>query len=646
MLTVIGAGATTSAPVSFTIDTVPPSVSITVPANGSNQQPTLTATAADNLGGSGLASVQFQYSANGGVTWLDAGPAETAAPFSYTFPAPLPDGTYQARAIATDNAGNSVAAASSLATVHSFSSDPDGATPWAGLMQGADGNLYGTTVYGGTHSDGAVFELNPTTGAVSTVASFSGSTSGAYPQAGLIADPGAGGNLYYGTTYGGGVYLKGTVFEVDPSTGVITTLATFTGPNGAYPNGQLFADASGNLYGTTWGDQTDNYGTVFELNPKTLALTTLTTFDRTNGAYPDAGLVADASGNLYGTTSGGGNNANGTVFELNPSTKALTTLIFFNGTDGSMPYCNLIMDSSGNLYGTTDNGGANSDGTVFELNPNASTPALNFLSFSGPNGAYPQAGLVADASGNLYGVAWNGGGDNQGTLFEVDHNFDAITTLSTFDGANGAAPLASLMIDSATGLFYGTTSQGGTSSQGTVFDFSPSATFTISPVSLVATTTLVSSSANPSMFGQSVTFTATVNPNIVGAATPTGSVTFMDGATVFGMGTISNGSAICTTSTLAVASHTITAVYGGDANFSSSTSAGVSQVVSQDATSTLVTSTVNPAVLGQSVTFTATVTPGTGTFDNGGAVQFQVDGSNFGARRRSAAARPASTTRP
>ena len=459
-----------------TIDATPPTVSIAVSVNGA--QPTFSATASDNLGGSGLASVQFQYSADGGATWIDAGPAETAAPFSYTLLTGLTNGTYLDRAIATDNVGNRAISAPSLATLVSLQN----AYPYSGLVMDGSGNLYGTASYGGANSDGTVFELNPSTGVVTTLATFDG-TNGAYPYSSLIMD--GSGNLY-GTTSEGGANSDGTVFELNPGTGLLTTLATFAGANGAYPYSSLVMDSSGNLYGTTQGNFTDNQGTVFELNRTTGVLSTLATFDGTNGASPSAGLILEG-GNLYGTASYGGANSEGTLFEVNLGTGVLTILYSFAGPDGAYPYSGLIPDGSGNLYGTTAQGGANSQGTVFELNP--ATGALRTLaSFDGANGAYPYAGLVMDSSGNLYGTASEGGANANsfGTVFEFNSSTGALSSLAAFDGTNGAYPYSALIIDSSGNLF-GTASQRGANNGGTVVELSP-ATFTIK----ATTPTLVS----------------------------------------------------------------------------------------------------------------------------------------------------------
>ena len=224
----------------------------------------------------------------------------------------------------------------------------------------SSGNLYGTTIEGGSR-DGTVFELAKGSGTITTLASFNG-TNGEYPEAGLVMD--SSGNLY-GTTYGGGALNDGTVFELVHGSGTITTLASFNGDRRCNPFGGLVMDSSGNLYGTTCGRRCGD-GTVFELAQGSGKITTLASFNGTDGANPKAALIMDSSGNLYGTTTGGGASGDGTVFELANGSGTITTLASFNGTDGALPIAGLIMDSSGNLYGTATGGGTSDNGTVFE----------------------------------------------------------------------------------------------------------------------------------------------------------------------------------------------------------------------------------------------------------------------------------------
>lgn len=303
-----------------------------------------------------------------------------------------------------------------LTTIVSF--DENGCRPSARLTADADGNLCGTTECGGATGCGTVFKLNPATGVLTSLASFD-RANGRQPYAGLTAD--ADGHLF-GTTLYGGAHNRGTVFKVDPATGVITTLVSFDGANGRHPYAGLTVDAAGKLYGTTQMGGVNDEGTVFKLDPFTGNLTTLVSFNRANGSHPYAGLTAAANGNFYGTTSSGGAERGGTVFKLNPITNDLTTLVSFDGTNGSMPYAGLITDAVGNLYGTTCYGGTNGVGTVFKLDP-ATGDLTTLVAFDGANGREPHAGLTPDAAGNLYGTTTQGGARVEdtvgGTVFKL-----------------------------------------------------------------------------------------------------------------------------------------------------------------------------------------------------------------------------------
>ena len=259
-----------------------------------------------------------------------------------------------------------------------------------------------------------------------------------------------------------------------PTTG-LTTLVTFDGTNGTQPDAGLIADAAGNLYGTTTYGGANNDGTVFELAAGSYALTTLVSFNGADGAIPEAGLFMDAAGNLYGTTYSGGTNGDGTVFEVAAGTYALSTLVNFNGTNGANPQAGLAADAAGNLYGTTRLGGTYYQGTVFEVA--AGTHALTTLvSFNGTDGANPEAGLIVDAAGNLYGTTAYGGMGyinvdftGYGTVFEVAAKTHALSTLVSFNQTDGANPEATLLAGAA-GVLYGTTVYGGATDEGTVFE--------------------------------------------------------------------------------------------------------------------------------------------------------------------------------
>jgi uncharacterized repeat protein (TIGR03803 family) len=346
----------------------------------------------------------------------------------------------------------------------------NGASPNAGLIQGKDGNLYGTTSTGGPGGGGTVFQMTPL-GTLTNLVSFN-TNNGAEPRAGLIQTPD--GN-FYGTTYNGGSNNAGTVFQL-ATNDALTTLATlaFANTNGAYPIAGLIQDPDGNFYGTTAYGGTNGYGTIFKVATNG-AFALLVSFDNTNGASPYAGLAQANDGSFYGTTYQGGTNGGfGTIFKLTTN-GTFTSLYSFTGTnDGANPYAALVQGADGSFYGTTFYGGTNGYGTVFKFATNDVLTTL--VSFGNTNGANPQANVIQASDGNFYGTTWSGGvftnlsGQGYGTVFKLATN-GTLTTQVSFDGTNGAAPEGGL-IQSADGSFYGTTASGGTNGYGTVFRLS------------------------------------------------------------------------------------------------------------------------------------------------------------------------------
>jgi uncharacterized repeat protein (TIGR03803 family) len=290
----------------------------------------------------------------------------------------------------------------------SLAGTPDAEDPYAGLSRDNAGNLYGTTLYGGTQGGfGTVFKLTPG-GKEIILHSFAGTPDGEDPRSVLMRD--AAGNLYGTTQYGGTQGGFGTVFKLDAK-GKLTLLHSFAGtPDGEDPYSGLLRDNSGSLYGTTqYGGKGGGFGTVFRLDVKG-KLTLLHSFTGTpDGVNPLAGLLRDAAGNLYGTTQYGGTRGGyGTIFKLNAKGK-LTLLHSFGAMpDGQNPYSRLIRDSAGNLYGTTFYGGTSGYGTVFKLVPGGQLIILHSFNYS-PDGAHPIAGLILDKVGNLYGTTSSGG---------------------------------------------------------------------------------------------------------------------------------------------------------------------------------------------------------------------------------------------
>lgn len=367
----------------------------------------------------------------------------------------------------------------------------NGAHPTDNLLIDAAGDLFGTTNNGGS-GDGTAFEIVKTGGAYAsmpfTLVNFNG-LSGKEPFAGLVAD--AAGNLF-GTTTAGGASGDGTVFEIVKTAsgyaGAAITLASFSGLNGINPQAELIVDAAGNLFGTTTGGGASGKGTVFEI-AKTVGAyastpTTLVSFSGPDGFIPFSGLLADAAGNLFGTTAAGGSSFDGTVFEIIKTgsgyASASTVLVNFNVANGLEPHAGLVADRAGNLFGTTVDGGTSNKGTVFEIVKTvagyASTPTT-LVSFNGADGDFPFGGVIVDAAGNLFGTTNQGGASGDGTVFKISKTGGVYsstpTTLVSFNGANGMTPFASLSADPAGNLF-GTTLAGGASNFGTAFEITGS----------------------------------------------------------------------------------------------------------------------------------------------------------------------------
>ena len=301
---------------------------------------------------------------------------------------------------------------------------------------------------------------------LTTLISFNG-TNGAYPQAALTL--GNDGN-FYGTTSSGGSNSNGggTVFQITTN-GVLTTLVSFNGTNGESPFAGLTLGNDGNFYGTTLGLQGIG-GNVFQVTTNGV-LTSLVSFNGNNGAYPYAGLTLGNDGNFYGTTYGGSIN-NGTVFMVT-TIGVLTTLVSFANTNGASPYAGLTLGNDGNFYGTTYNGGSFHYGTIFQVTTNGVLTTL--VSFANTNGANPKAALTLGNDSNFYGTTYHGGSSGEGTVFRVTTN-GILTTLVSFNETNGMYPSAALTLGKD-GNFYGTT-YGGGSYYGTIFQITTNGALT------------------------------------------------------------------------------------------------------------------------------------------------------------------------
>jgi uncharacterized repeat protein (TIGR03803 family) len=333
-----------------------------------------------------------------------------------------------------------ITSAGTLTTLYSFEGS-DGRSPQGTLVQGSDGNLYGTTTYGGAGGYGTVFTIT-TAGALTTLYSFAGSSDGTYPYAGVVQ--GTDGN-FYGTTNQGGTSGSGTVFTITTA-GALTTLYSFAGSDGAYPQGGLVQGTDGNFYGTTNQGGTSDFGTVFTITPAG-ALTTLYSFAGSDGAYPYAGLVQGTDGNFYGTTYQGGTSDSGAVFTITTAGVLTTLYSFANSSDGSYPYAGLIQGTDGNFYGTTSSGGTNGVGTVFRITTAGALTTLHSFAYSSDGGS-PNAGLVQGTDGNLYGTTTQGGATGNGTVFRTT-TAGALTTLHSFLSSDGAKDRKSTRLNSS-----------------------------------------------------------------------------------------------------------------------------------------------------------------------------------------------------
>jgi uncharacterized repeat protein (TIGR03803 family) len=549
-----------------------------------------------------------------------------------------------------------------LKALYSFcaqSGCPDGEDLVAGLIEDSNGILYGTTEHGGPNSWGTVFKIT-LAGALTTLDSFGVANGCASdPESPLVQ---ATNGVLYGTTNCGGINGAGSVFSVTTGGSLNTTYSFCAGPscgdppingdnNGFAPQAGLIQATDGNLYGTTVSGgvnaatSPNGGGTVFKITPNG-GLTTLYSFcslsNCTDGWGPVAGLVQGTDGNFYGTTVYNGYDSAGTVFKITPSGE-LTTLYTFcsqsDCADGSGPSAPLIQATDGNFYGTTSYGGNTSGGTatgwgtIFQITPSGILTTLyTFCSESTSespcaDGGRSFAALVQVTDGNFYGTTSTYGTDSScycGTVFSLSVGLGAfVKTLPTSGKAETAVKILGTDLTGATSVTFNgtaaaftvvssseiTTSVPAGATSGSVTVMTPGSTLISNVPFLIAgspTSTSVTSSRNPSAFGQSVTFTATVSASSV---TPAGTVTFKNGSVTLGTATLVGGVATLTTTTLSAGTHSITAVYNGVPDFSSSTSSALSQVVNPATSTVTLTSSLNPSTLGQSVTFTATVAP-------------------------------------
>ena len=378
-----------------------------------------------------------------------------------------------------------------LSKVVDFSATSVGANPNTSVIQAADGLLYGITPSGGPAGNGTLFSYNPVTALIQKKVDFSNSTNGSNPQAGLVMAPN--GKLY-GMASNGGNNLQGVLYEFDPVGEVYAKKVDFSYPSsGGSPSGSLVLANNGNMYGLTPFGGTLGDGVLFEYVPGSTSVTVkvnfsnstsgrnpygslvlasdgllygmtryggpsdqgvLFSYNPTNGAYaskftfpvtsnginPAGSLIQAANGKLYGTTNGGGANTAGTIFEYDIATNVYTKKIDFNSTNGSGPYGDLVQATNGKLYGMTNGGGANSYGVIFEYDPILPSPVVKYDFNIASSGAYPYGNLTETTTGNLFGANSTGGALSGGVYFKYNITGSSFTNIIDLGGTNGSSP--------------------------------------------------------------------------------------------------------------------------------------------------------------------------------------------------------------
>ncbi|MBA4696884.1 MAG: fibronectin type III domain-containing protein [Legionella sp.] len=350
--------------------------------------------------------------------------------------------------------------------------------PWGSLIEDVNHNLYGVAPNGGSAGLGTVFKFSTATNTFTVLADFTQLSTGALPYASLVM--GSDGNLY-GTTAGGGTHSAGTIFKIAVPNGPLTILASFdpsTNPaSGSAPYGKLLELSPGEFYGTTQSGGTNSTGTIFKFSTNGNTITTLAAFDvadgggrNVSGSAPFAGLI-EVSGDLYGTASAGGQYSYGTVYKFSPSSNTITPLASFDfiPTDGASPYASLLAASNGFLYGTTTDGA--NGGTVFVISLSGTMNTVAY--FDDANGKVSYAPLMQNGN-YLYGTTSAGGTNSGGTLFKVSLSDSTLSVVNPLNASDpGNLPYAGLLL-STNGNIYGTTTNGGgMSNQGTIFVLYP-----------------------------------------------------------------------------------------------------------------------------------------------------------------------------
>jgi uncharacterized repeat protein (TIGR03803 family) len=592
---------------------------------------------------------------------------------------------------------------------HSFTT-ADGASP-QNLILAQDGNFYGIAG-GGAHGAGVIYKVTPA-GVGSTFFTFTGSTQVSV-STGASLIQGRDGN-FYGSSYAGGAHSFGVIFEVT-SGGTYSALYSFTGAtDGEHPNG-IIQGSDGNFYGTAQtGSEADgaNYGTIFSVSPdgQFLLLADLTEIE---GFLPESPLLEVVPGTFLGTASMGGQHNYGSVFSVTGTAVTVLYSLGVDGdTDGHYPSAGLVETPGDLLFGGTTAGGGHGDGSIYSILTSGAYTNLTALPFDASGSSGIDNALLLATDGNLYGAI----AAQNGTLFQ-ETIAGALTGLYTFGASpDGNAPVGAL-IQGTDGNLYGVTTNGGADAAGTIYKLAPSpafaapiqltlsstttavgtpvtlqwnvpeafsstasncaafiqgeatgggnwsgnkgasgnstinptaagtytyaltcggvesgfATLTVTASTKSASTTALGASPNPATVGESVTLTANISGS---GATPTGSVTFYYGSQALSTVPLSSGKATLTagTSTLPPGTYQLTAAYSGDSNYNASASSAYTVTLNKAATKTTLTASPNPVTSPAVCTLTATVTRSAGSGFATGTVTFSVQGTALGSAK-------------
>ncbi|MES2513111.1 MAG: choice-of-anchor tandem repeat GloVer-containing protein [Bacteroidota bacterium] len=348
-----------------------------------------------------------------------------------------------------------------------------GNMPFGSVIQASDGKLYGMTVYGGVNDMGVLFQYDLSTGILVKKNDFNGYSNGSYPESALIQ---AADGMLYGLTKRGGLSNMGVLFQYNPLTNGFIKKIEFAGNStGSYPRGSLTQASDGSLYGVTFAGGVNDLGVLFQFNPTTNSFTKKNDFSGvTNGGNPQGTVMQAADGNIYGMTNTGGSDNAGVLFKFDPITNIYSKKQdFIKSIDGRNTRGSLILASDGMFYGMTFNGGTDNFGVIFQYDrmTHIYTKKIDFTGAG--NGKFPEGSLVQASNGMLYGMTTYGGANNVGALFKYDISTNTCTKTHDFSLAtSGGVPHGSLM-QAADGMLYGMTHSGGAGNAGVLFQYNP-----------------------------------------------------------------------------------------------------------------------------------------------------------------------------